>query len=180
MRSSSAFLECVPRLRVRFERRKIELTIKEHRGNLLEQVKTGIIVHGCNSLGVMGAGFAIGVKDLYPHVFQTYRKHFEKQGLRLGEVVWARALEDEQQRPVLAFANAITQDRFATVQDEKVVSYDAVWDAFLTVRQVAEKTGFPVHFPLIGCGLAGGKWRVVSALIEEAMDSSVECNLWKL
>ena len=154
------------------------MSIIEHKGDLLEQVKAGIIVHGCNSLGVMGAGFAESVKGMYPHVFDAYRKHFETHGLKLGEVVWARAIEDGQKRPVLAVANAITQNRLPRTRGEKVVSYDAVWDAFLAVRSAAEKTGFPVHFPLIGCGLAGGKWGVVSAIIEEALGPSVECHLW--
>jgi O-acetyl-ADP-ribose deacetylase (regulator of RNase III) len=159
---------------------ELDLTIKEHKGNLLEQVKTGIVAHGCNSLGVMGAGFAKGVKDIYPGVFDTYRARYESHGLALGDVVWARALEDSQKRPVLAFANAITQDRLARKAGEVVVSYEAIREAFVAIRKVAEKTGFAVHFPLIGCGLAGGSWDMVSQLIEESLGPTVERHLWQL
>jgi O-acetyl-ADP-ribose deacetylase (regulator of RNase III) len=172
--------DSVPRLRVRVEREDNNLTIIEHKGNLLEQVKTGIIVHGCNSLGVMGAGFAEGVRDMYPHVFKAYRSRFETHGLTLGQVVWARALEDASRQPVLAFANAITQDRLASRRGDVVVSYDAIRDAFVTIRKAAEKTGFEVHFPLIGCGLAGGTWDKVSQLIEESLGPTVERHLWRL
>lgn len=154
--------------------------IKEHQGNLLLQVKAGIIVHGCNTLGVMGAGFAESVKAMYPAVFDTYRNHYLKEGLKLGEVVWARAIETEDKRPVLVFANALTQDRLARRKGEKVVSEDAIRDAFVTIRKAAEKTGFPVHFPLIGCGLAGGVWAEIAPIIEESLGPTVERHLWRI
>jgi O-acetyl-ADP-ribose deacetylase (regulator of RNase III) len=155
------------------------LTINEHEGDLLLGVKAGIIVHGCNSLGVMGAGFAESVKAMYPAVFEKYRAHYLKHGLKLGEVVWARAIETEDKHPVLVFANAITQDRLARRGDKKVVSYDAIREAFVTIRKAAEKTGFPVHFPLIGCGLAGGVWQEVAPIIEESLGPTVERHLWR-
>jgi O-acetyl-ADP-ribose deacetylase (regulator of RNase III) len=159
---------------------ELELTIIEHRGDLLREVKAGIIVHGCNSLGVMGAGFAEKVTETYPQVYARYREHFEKFGLRLGDVVWARALEDAAGKPVLGFANAITQDRLARRRGEKVVSEDAVREAFVAVRAVAEKSGFPVHYPLVGCGLAGGSWEKISVIIDDALGPDVEHHLWRL
>lgn len=149
--------------------------INEHKGNLLK-VSAGIIVHGCNTLGVMGAGVALHIKKEFPEVFTAYRRVYEARGLVLGQTISVPVVRPGAGQRI--FINAMTQDRLAQRPGELVVSYDAISQAFAKVRELAESTGLSVHFPLIGCGLAGGDWSEVSVRIEEALGPQVEKHLW--
>lgn len=128
-------------------------------GNLLDQ--KGILVHGCNCHGVMGSGVAAGVRSKYPHVFQQYRERYERQGLHLGEVQLCVA------EPGVYLANAMTQFDFGS--DKVNADYPAIRECFKKVKLLADALELPVYYPLIGCGLAGGDWNVVSAIIEEEL-----------
>jgi O-acetyl-ADP-ribose deacetylase (regulator of RNase III) len=147
-------------------------------GNVLN-IPSGIIVHGCNSHGVMGAGIALEVKRRFPDAFLTYRKAYEaaiqagKPGLSLGDIFPVVITE------TFVIVNAITQKDTGHDPDVKYVSYDAIHDAFKQVNEIAKTLKLPVHFPLIGCGLANGKWQVVSQIIDTCIDDSVEKVLWK-
>ena len=50
--------------------------------------------------------------------------------------------------------------------------------AFGRIRMLARDTGLPVHFPLIGCGLAHGTWEEVSKRIELGLGPNIEKVLW--
>lgn len=121
----------------------------------------GILVHGCNCHGVMGGGIAYFVAKKWPQVFAAYKELHDKFGLTLG-TIQAVKLEDD-----LYVVNAMTQFDYGT--DRVHVDYDAVRKCFKEVRRLAEITGLPVKYPLIGCGLAGGDWNIVSKIIEEEM-----------
>lgn len=162
-------------------------------GNVLK-VSRGIIVHGCNCHGVMGGGIAKSVKDIWPDVYHAYRAVHEARGigLRLGDVVtvagqahWdqgqSRLIDAEsgQLPDEVVVVNAMTQFDYGRDPDIVYVDYDAVFAAFARVRMLAKATGLPVHFPLIGCGLANGKWDKVGPAIEAALGPEVEAILWE-
>lgn len=147
--------------------------IKVKVGDVLD-VCPGVIVHGCNSKGVMGSGVAKSVKDRYPQAFQIYREGFEKLGpLKLGTISWTGV------GPLKFIVNAITQETFG--YDGKLyTSYDAVRDAFKQVNIVAKSFDIGVHFPLIGCDRGGGDWDIVSRIIDEEIEDRYEKVLWVL
>lgn len=146
--------------------------IKVNVGNVLRQ-QEGIIVHGCNSKGVMNSGLAKEVREIFPGAFNLYRKTFEEQGLRLGEVIMYDV------NPGLVIANAITQSQYG--REKKVyVNYNAVTEVFQTLGQIARWKKVPLHFPLIGCGLANGDWKRIKVIIDYFVPKTVEKNLWVL
>jgi len=164
--------------------------IKKEIGNCLD-IEQGIIVHGCNSHGIMRSGIAAEVSRRWPEAYRVYRKAFEDEcksqyhagreysGLPLGSITWAQVGENK------IIVNAITQKDFGRDRDYRYVDYDAVHDAFATIAieglfPLAKKFG--VHFPLIGCGLANGTWEVVDLLIEDAFSKQpeIEKSLWVL
>lgn len=169
------------------------MTIKNIEGNLLKQ--TGILVHGCNSAGVMGAGVAKSFKDTWPDVYRAYRQVFMRRGLRLGECIVVASAQDQfepwasniasqiemwsaQLPKGVLVVNLVTQKDYGRNPKVVYVSYDAVEQGFReTVSLLAHRSGLPVYFPLIGCGLANGKWDAVSERIELAMPSDVEKTL---
>lgn len=168
--------------------------IKQNIGDILS-LDRGILVHGCNCQGFMGAGIAAAIRAKWPAVYQAYRDRRAEFGLQLGDIIpvygdisknaaaarrhgsAARAF-DGGMPPELIVVNAMTQYSFG--RDGVHVDYDAVEAAFLRVKLLARDSGLPVHFPLIGCGLAGGDWAEVSARIERALGDDVDKTLWIL
>lgn len=139
-------------------------------GDLLKA--KGIIVHGCNARGVMGSGVAKQIRAKWPLAWTAYRAKYETFGkLRLGD---AQIVPVEEGVWVV---NGITQDAYG--QDGKrYVDYEAVKMVFERVKTWARLHDTRVHFPLIGCGLAGGDWNVVAPIIEEAIGPDIRKVLW--
>ena len=167
--------------------------MKKQVGSILE-LQEGILVHGCNCHGVMGGGIAKLIRDKWSGVYTTYREYHSNVGLRLGDVVNVshfklRAHYKTAARHVhgvhdglperLIIVNAMTQDDFGHDPSKVYVDYDAIEAAFSRVAILARDTGLPVHFPLIGCGLAQGKWEEVEARIERALPDA-DKTLWVL
>lgn len=137
--------------------------IETRYGNALD-VQTGIIVHGCNCQGVMGAGIAFEVKNRFPAAFYEYDRVHRSRGLKLGEICFAEVA------PNKFIINANTQDGYG--RDRRAVSYDAVADCFTEVLRFAQTiekhrgVKLEIIFPLIGAGLGGGDWKIISGIID--------------
>lgn len=158
------------------EGRGVSTTIQRVEGNIFG-VQRGIMVHGCNSHGVMGSGFAASVKKLYPGAFKAYRAAFEARGLTVGEVI-DFAAPNGTDRPDLVISNAITQKDFGRDPDIIYLDYPGLERCFEHVAMTSKALDLPVHFPLIGCGLANGKWPKVSEIIERVLGPEIEKTLW--
>lgn len=131
-------------------------------GNILDGEEE-FLVQGCNAQGVMGSGLAKVLRDTYPEVFREYRKAYIDGGnyLELGDIVWV----DVGDRMVL---NAITQENFGRNSKIVYASYDAIETVIKTIdAEVGDESIPRVAFPLIGCGLANGSWKIVSTIIED-------------
>ena len=135
------------------------LPIIEHEGNLLN-ISHGIIVHGCNAHGAMGAGVALSIRKKWPEVFNIYHGVYAMQGNRL---ILGQCIPVPVENGSVIVVNAITQENTGTHQRQ--VDYDAISAVFSKVAILAKLWKMPVHFPLIGCGLAGGDWAEVSKRI---------------
>lgn len=145
-------------------------------GNLLE-VKRGIITHGVNCQGMMGAGIAHAFARRWPvEVFAPYKKACDEAGAKRvgGELEllgWVQTLPIAKD---LWVANSFTQP-----YGGNCASYDAIAKCFETLVVDARIMKLPVCFPLIGCGIGGLKWPIVQSIIEEtALD--VEFRLYVL
>lgn len=170
--------------------------INEIKGDLLKNVTNGIIVNGCNAQGVMGSGFAKQIREIYPEAYNAYMEHYKENYagqniLRLGECISAEVLPD------LLVINAITQ-KFYGRKPIRYVDYDAVRICFKDVANIAcrmtEKrmdaskdhiqiiqNYMPsINFPMIGAGLGGGDWNVISKIIDEEIPDDFQKNLWVL
>lgn len=137
--------------------------IETRYGNALD-VQTGIIVHGCNCLGVMGGGIAFEVKNRFPIAFHEYDKVHRSRGLKLGEICFAEIT------PNKFIINANTQQGVGG--SVRQVSYDAIADCFAEVTKFAKVveqhrgTKLEIIFPAIGAGLGGGDWNIIAAIID--------------
>lgn len=150
--------------------------IQEHHGDVLA-VPEGIVVHGCNARGVMGAGVAAAVRKRYPAAWEAYRNAWQARGLSVGEIVAVRVSAPDA--PAKFIVNAVTQRDYGSDKHRVYVDYDAVEAAFQAVRDLALEHALAVHFPLIGCGLANGQWALVAERIERALGPDVSAHLWR-
>lgn len=170
--------------------------ITTHEGDLLTLEK-GILVHGCNCLGAMGSGIAELIRRKWPEVYEEYKERENEVGLFLGDIVAVAGgdfygsfsgivekgvvvVGTATIPPEVIVVNAMTQFNTAGSADDVVVDYDAISAAFSRIKILARDTGLPVHFPLIGCGLANGKWEEVAPRIEAALGPDIEKHLWIL
>lgn len=135
-------------------------------GNMLDSATKGYIIHGCNTLGIMGGGIANQVKWTWPEVYNVYRHQYENNGLPLGSIIPV-AINDK-----LTVINCITQDTIGS-DGSRYVSYDAIDLCMNNVNEYIKLHGEKdsiIHTPLIGCGLAGGNWNIVEKIIEANLD----------
>jgi O-acetyl-ADP-ribose deacetylase (regulator of RNase III) len=128
----------------------------------LVQQRPAILVHVVNDVGAWGAGFVLAVSRRWPHVKTAYRKGW--RGSHLGHVQFVYAEEG------LVVANLFGQRGIRGRRSENPVRYGAIRKGLRKVAERARADGAWVHMPKIGCGLAGGKWCIVSRIIEEEME----------
>lgn len=145
--------------------------IRYVRGDATQPIcKPAIITHICNDFGGWGSGFVVAISRRWRQPESVYRLKYqqarsENSLLRLGDVQFVD-VDDE-----IVVANLIGQHKYITVSsNEKPIRYEAVREGLFTVARQAEQTGYSIHMPRIGCGLAGGSWDRIEPMIEECCD----------
>lgn len=140
--------------------------LEEIAGDLIT-VGQGIIAHQTNYDGVMGGGVAYSIRQklLSDWDYKQYQDYCAKYG---------PALLGTNQYFCCSFdvwvANMFCQNDFTGVTG-CLTNYEAMRRCLEHLRSVAHIFGRPIYLPgRIGCGIAGGDWTRVKALIEEVMD----------
>ena len=147
--------------------------IEYRTGNLLD-AQSGVIVHGCNMLGVMGAGVAKAIKDKYPECYTRYKLSLEsKDKPKLGDIIWYYHPWNEYEsakRDYLWIANALTQETCGGDPTVRYVNYVAVANVFRIISNSNIEYNYfsDVHFPKIGAGLANGDWNIIEQIINDS------------
>ncbi len=134
----------------------------------------------------MGAGIAKQIKDRYPKAFEADHEHWSNEyndggnwRVQLGG--YSKAVIDNQK----TVYNLYTQSGYST--RERQVNYEYFWKALkameedlLSVQDDAGESqvvGLPYG---ISCGLAGGNWKIIKAIIEDIfLDSAIQCYIVK-
>jgi len=124
-----------------------------------------IICHICNDIGAWGAGFVLALSNKWRYPEDRYRA---MPNYQLGT---AMVLEVE---PEVYVANMIAQHGTRPdAQGIPPVRYVALAQALEKVNKVAMTIGATLHMPRIGCGLAGGEWEAVEAVIDDVVTVDV-------
>lgn len=132
-------------------------------GNLLKFPR-GIeaICHGCNTFNCFGAGLAAQIKKEIPSAFVADTTSKKAKSNNLGEISYCRTVYKKNTKWVF---NLYQQNNTGTGVNLK---YEAFKSAMIKMRKVCEQLDLSIGIPHgIGCGLAGGDWRVVRLIIEE-------------
>jgi len=141
----------------------------EINGDLIKLAKDenfDIIVHGCNCQRKMGAGIALTLKQNFPEV--AYQDSITKCNT-LGNI-------DEVHIKNYKFKviNAYTQNYWG-----KCNKYETQNSRYNAIRKCMKKInerykGLRIGLPLIGCGKAGGDWKIVKEIIKDELK---DCNV---
>ena len=131
-------------------------------GNLLTLADEGafdVIGHGCNCFHSFGAGIAKAIKMKYPE------SHMADQCTRYGDATKLGSFSHVDYGDLIIL-NLYTQFKYTSIEVD--VEYPAVRKCMEQVKK--RYSGKRIGFPLIGAGLAGGDWEIISKIIEEELD----------
>jgi O-acetyl-ADP-ribose deacetylase (regulator of RNase III) len=148
----------------------MEKTYRHIIGDLLQQHDVDVIVHQVNCQGVMGAGIAKQIREQFPNTYETYRKHCYNEAWK--ESLLGTCLYTKEDR--FDICNAFGQNFY--FRNSVQTQYDKLE---MCLKDVAKKyKGKTVGLPwLIGCGLAGGDWTIVEAMIRRVLFEEGGCSV---
>lgn len=152
----------------------------EIKGNLIELAKQGkfdVIAHGANCKSTMGAGIAPQMAKAFgcdKFEMEKWGDDISKLGcidyetLVLGEkTIWSlHDYKNNRNEPELTVVNAYTQYDYSH-KNGKPVDYEAITLCMRKMNHVFK--GKHIGLPTIGCGLAGGDFKIVSEIIKKEL-----------
>lgn len=155
-------------------------------GDLLKDSSAMFLLHQVNCLGVMGGGIAAQIKKQNPQVNRDYVYLCNGQkevGELLGNVQILPIDKFNPSNPQY-IVNCFGQKNISSIT--KMTSYDALDECFVAIKNYCE-THYPegciIGLPYkIGCGLGGGDWKIVEAIIDKnfALSNSIDVEIWVL
>ena len=122
-----------------------------------------IIVHCCNNIGKWGAGFTGALSRRWPKPEWRFRKRFADHPPSLGDVQFVHVGDK------IIVANIVGQRGIRGPDNPVPVHYGAI---SIGMRLVAKKARYyeaSIHMPRMGCGLAGGSWDQIEAILKETV-----------
>ena len=142
------------------------------RGDLLALAAAGefdVIVHGCNCRNTMGAGIAKSIKQQFPTAYEADLATEKGSRAKLGD--YSAATVDCDGREI-TIVNAYTQFDWRPPREKPGIegfnaNYEAIRSVFAKIK--IDFAGKRIGYPMIGAGLAGGDWTVISKIIVEEL-----------
>ncbi|MEM8859591.1 MAG: macro domain-containing protein [Chloroflexota bacterium] len=135
------------------------------KGDLIKLALNGdfdVIIHGCNCFCSMRAGIAKAIKSEFTEAYKADLATEKGDKNKLGTYTSATVERDGHE---ITIVNAYTQFNYRG--RGRKADYEAMKSVFEAVKR--DFAGKRIGYPLIGAGLAGGDWEVISKIIEEAL-----------
>lgn len=124
-------------------------------GNILA-INHGVIVHQVNCKKVMGAGLALQIRRKYPQHFADYMAAEPKLGNIVVTCIHSTLY-------IIGVYGQYSYGRYGLH-----TNYSALRIAMIKAAQFAAQKNLPLYIPYgIGCGLAGGDWNRVAAILSD-------------
>lgn len=151
--------------------------IKEVHGDLLT-CGADILCHQVNYHGVMGGGvaYAIATKLFTPDDYTAYQVLcLQRRDRLVGSVQYIQSSID----PRYTIANLFSQDeRLAVMGFASITDYSAMEHGLIHLEQYACIAKKSVAVPgYIGCGIAGGDWTRVKAILDRVFGDDSDVSL---
>jgi O-acetyl-ADP-ribose deacetylase (regulator of RNase III) len=130
-----------------------------------------VVVNPVNTVGVMGAGLALKLKEAYPDVFDRYMSLLVSKTLKTGSPVIID-VDDQIDLSGGFLLKGQVIDRkmclFPTKEDWRNSSKPEYIDYGLLelCRKYSDVEYQGIAIPALGCGLGGLEWRLVKSIIK--------------
>ena len=138
------------------------IIMKQVAGDLIEMAKNkefDVIIHGCNCFNTMGAGIALQIKRNFKAAYEADQQTKKGDKKKLGTYTSAEV-------DGIIIVNAYTQFRYSAGKVDNI-NYTAVRQVMQKIKQ--DFSGKRIGYPMIGGGLAGGDWNIISVIINEEL-----------
>jgi O-acetyl-ADP-ribose deacetylase (regulator of RNase III) len=150
--------------------------MKTVKGDLIKLALNGtfdVIIHGCNCFNIMGAGIAKQIAETF---VGPYSPASVDKSTNVGDEsklgCFTFGYHKRKDSSILIIINAYTQYGCATKDNPRVVDYDAVKSAFSGIYDIIKNVPYlKIGYPVIGAGLAGGNWSIISEIIDYELGS---------
>lgn len=131
---------------------------------------TKIIVHCCNDVGAWGAGFVLALSSRWENPERSYKEWFRNRNtiaslnstapFKQGQIQVV-SVEDD-----VLVCNLIGQSGTGKTFGLTPVRYGAITEGLVRLREFMKNEQKPsIHMPRMGCGLAGGRWERIEAIL---------------
>ena len=138
------------------------------KGDLLKLAREGnfdIIIQGCNCFCRMGAGIAAQIAKEYPKAYDIDKQTIVGDKSKLGN--YTKVMVETNKKPFY-IVNAYTQYRHdGRLKGKMDVDYDAIRNVMHKINKDFKE--HRIGYPLIGAGLAGGDWNIISKIIDQEL-----------
>jgi O-acetyl-ADP-ribose deacetylase (regulator of RNase III) len=133
---------------------------------IFEEAERAVLIHQCNCHKVMGAGIARTLANSYPEV-EAADQGFNPKN-KLGKIDCVQIGQTGDKAIINAYSqggHACSAEKQAK-QSTRLTNYEAVATCIHAAKERAKEMGAPLLIPYgYGCGLGGGDWNVVQAII---------------
>ena len=150
--------------------------MKVIKGNLLDladQGKFDVIIHGCNCFHAMSGGIARQIAERYPEVEAADNLTEKGAKWKLGTTdnVVVRRPFKLLGIPILGLTRSfIVINAYTQYNPGADFNYEAIKDCFEYIKLTAKGLNMRIAYPMIGAGIAGGDWNVISKIIDQELE----------
>lgn len=128
------------------------------------------IAHSCNTRNIMGGGIAAKIKKFYPEAYEADTNASKTKENQLGYFSFCKLNSDSKKRII----NLYTQQE---IGQERMVDYEAFYKSIDYLQRAINSCNncqdYVLGFPFgISCGLAGGSWNIILAMLKEVFNNS--------
>ena len=161
-------------------------TAIEMHGDIMSPNRSGhevLVCHQVNCMGVMGAGLAKQLRDLFPLMYRSYKMICDGAKDKRSLLGITDTYPVNYKGYDYTIVSIFGQERYGRAGC--FTDYEALRKAFRTIRVMASplpgRVSTRVCIPYrLGCGLAGGDWNIVKSIIqEELLDHDIIVEIWK-
>ncbi len=139
-------------------------------GNILK-ADTEALVNTVNCVGIMGRGIALQFKKAYPENFEAYSKTCKEKKLHPGMVYSYRLPTLGGPKYIINFPTKRHWKGKAKVVD--------IQEGLVALVQKVKKLGIrSISIPPLGCGLGGLNWETVRPIMEGALSSLADVEVY--
>lgn len=121
-----------------------------------------IIAHICNNIGGWGKGFVLAISKRWKSPEQEYRKWHRNRSENDFELGNIQIIQVDK---YIYVANMIGQQGIKTGSKGVPIRYESVEKCLNILAKKSIELNASVHMPRIGCGLAGGNWKMIEPLV---------------